>query len=163
VTRGAHRIAALIGLTLIAALSPALGPAAALAAVGRASLTDIENDVMCVACHESLAVAQSPEAYSERQYIRGLITQGMTKQQIEGQLVAQYGPSVLGKPPADGFNLVVYVVPPLLVALGIGLLVFTIPRWRRRSRQAAASQPPPAGPVDPAEARRLDEDLARQI
>ncbi len=89
----------------------ALSPAAALAAHARASFTDIENDVMCVACHESLAVAQSPEAYSERSYIRGLIGQGLTKKQIENQLVAQYGPAVLGKPPAHGFNLVVYVRP----------------------------------------------------
>jgi cytochrome c-type biogenesis protein CcmH len=147
-------------LSLNAALSPT--PTAALAATGRASLTDIENDVMCVACHESLAVAQSPEAYSERQYIRGLISQGLTKKQIENQLVAQYGSAVLGKPPADGFNLVVYVVPPLLVAIGIALIVFTIPRWRRRARQAASSAPASAPPLDPGEARRLDEDLARQ-
>ncbi len=32
----------------------------------RASLTDIENDVMCVSCREPLAVAQSPQAESER-------------------------------------------------------------------------------------------------
>ncbi len=50
---------------------------------------------MCVACHESLAVAQSPEAFSERAYIRRLIAQGLTEKQIENQLVAQYGPSVL--------------------------------------------------------------------
>ncbi len=87
---------------LAAALLMALSPAAALAARGRASLTDIENDVMCVACHESLAVAQSPEAYSERAYIRALIGQGLTKKQIENQLVGQYGLAVLGKPPAQG-------------------------------------------------------------
>ncbi len=28
----------------------------------RASLTDIENDVMCVSCSEPLIVAQSPQA-----------------------------------------------------------------------------------------------------
>ena len=118
---------------------------------------------MCVACHESLAVAQSPEAYSERQYIRTLIAQGLTKKQIENQLVAQYGPAVLGQPPAKGVNLIVYIVPPLLVAVGIVVLVITIPRWRRRARDAAAGQAPATAPPDSAEARRLDEDLARQI
>ena len=53
--------------------------------------SQIQNDMMCVACHEPLAVAQSPEAFSERQYIRDLIAQGLTKAQIERQLVAQYG------------------------------------------------------------------------
>ena len=36
------------------------GPASAAGATARASFTDIESDVMCIACHEPLAVAQSP-------------------------------------------------------------------------------------------------------
>jgi cytochrome c-type biogenesis protein CcmH len=154
---------AVAAVALVAAMLLAVSPAAAYAAKPSASLTDIENDVMCVACHESLAVAQSPEAYSERQYIRQLIDQGLTKQQIESQLVAQYGPSVLGKPPANGFNLVVYVVPVVIVVGGVALLAFTIPRWRRRTRRAAAAEgPTAASPLDPSDAQRLDEDLARQ-
>lgn len=157
--RGARRV----GVALALALLTALSPASALAAPARASLTDIKNDVMCTECHESLAVAQSAEAYREIKFIRGLISQGLTKPQIESQLVANYGPSVLGKPPATGFNLVVYVVPPLLVVLGIALLLVLIPKWRRRSRLVALA-PLQSGPsLNPAEARRLDEDLARRI
>jgi cytochrome c-type biogenesis protein CcmH len=149
-------------LALALALATALSPAAAMAAPPRASLTQIENDVMCVACHESLAVAQSPEAFSERAYIRQLIAQGMTRSQIERELVAQYGPAVLGKPPARGFNLLIYVLPPVLLAIGIATLLVTIPKWRQRSRLAASS-PLPAGPaLDASDARRLEEDLARQ-
>ncbi len=153
--------AAVVALGLIGAFAGA--PAGAAAAPPRASLTQIENDVMCVACHESLAVAQSPEAFSERAYIRQLIRQGLTKQQIEKQLVAQYGPAVLGKPPAHGFNLLIYVLPPVLLVIGLATLAITIPKWRRRSRSAAAT-PLPAGPaLDPEDARRLDEDLARRV
>jgi cytochrome c-type biogenesis protein CcmH len=134
----------------------------ATAATARASLTDIENDVMCVACHEPLAVAESPQAYAERGFIRGLIAQGLTKPQIERQLVAQYGPAVLGKPPAHGFNLTVYVLPPAIVLLGLGTLAFVLPRWRRRARAARAgpqrANPPPA--PSEADAKRLDDDLA---
>lgn len=138
----------------------ACGAAPAASAAHRASLIAIENDVMCTACHESLAVAQSPEAYAERDYIRSLISQGETKAQIESNLVQQYGPAVLALPPADGFNLLVYVVPPVIVIAGIILLVITVPRWRRRSR-AAAGRPLPVTPaLDPADARRLDEDLS---
>ena len=147
-------------LLLALTLATAFSPAPALAATPRASLTAIENDVMCVACHESLAVAQSPEAFSERAYIRQLIAQGMTKPQIENELVVQYGPAVLGKPPAHGFNLLIYVLPPVLLAIGIATLLVTIPKWRQRSRLAAAL---PVGPaLDPADARRLEEDLARR-
>jgi cytochrome c-type biogenesis protein CcmH len=149
-------ISALTALTAIA--SP---PAAAVQP--RASLTDIENDVMCVSCKEPLAVAQSPQAYAERGFIRQLIAKGMTKAQIEQALVSQYGTAVLGKPPASGFNLTVYILPPALVILGAGILAFTLPKWRRRSRAAAAAAGDPAPPLKTEDAKRLEEDLARHV
>jgi cytochrome c-type biogenesis protein CcmH len=138
----------------------ALSPVAALGAP-RASFTQIENDLMCIACHESLAVAQSPESYSERQFVRTLIAQGLTRQQIMDQMVAQYGPAVLAKPPASGFNLVIYVLPPVLVGMGVISLLIAIPRWRRRSRLAASSPLTATPALDPADADRLEQDLAR--
>jgi len=156
-----RRVAATLVLFLALAATPVTATAAT-AITARASLTDIENDVMCVACHEPLAVAESPQAYAERNFIRGLIGQGLTKAQIERQLVAQYGPAVLGKPPAHGFNLTVYVLPPAIVLLGLGTLAFVLPRWRRRARAARAG-PQPANPTpapSEADAKRLEEDLA---
>lgn len=153
-------------LTLMAVL--ALGLPLASASAGavhpRASLTDIENDVMCVACHEPLAVAESPQSYAERDYIRSLIAQGETKAQIERALVAQYGPAVLGQPPAHGFNLTVYILPPALVLIGAAVLAFTLPKWRRRSRAAAiaaAASAQAAPQLSPEDAQRLEDDLVR--
>ncbi len=157
-----RRAGVIVAVVLQAALAPGLTPALA-AAHSRASLTAIENDVMCVACHESLAVAQSPESYSERQYIRDLIAQGLTQKQIERDLVAQYGPAVLAKPPARGFNLTIYVLPPALVAIAVAALLVTMPKWRRRARLAASTSMPAGPPLDAEDARRLDEDLARQL
>ena len=140
-------------------LALALAPAGAFAAA-RASLTDIENDVMCTVCHEPLAVAQSPQAYSERAFIRSLIAQGQTKAQIERALVAQYGPAVLGRPPAHGFNLTVYILPPAILALGIATLAVILPRWRRRGRGSEDPTPAPKR-LDASEERRLEEELSR--
>ena len=142
-------------------LALALTPAVALAAAPRASLTDIENDVMCVSCKEPLSVAQSPQAFAERNFIRALVAQGQTKAQIERALVAQYGTAVLGRPPADGFNLTVYILPPALVLIGAAILAFTLPKWRRRSRAAASTMAPAGPPLTAADARRLEDDLAR--
>ena len=157
-TRSVIRLAAAVLLATWALTSPA---ALANAPQPRASLTDIENDVMCTLCHESLAVAQSPQADAERNYIRGLIAKGETKQQILRNMVAQYGANVLGKPPASGFNLTVYVLPPLILVVGIAILAFTLPRWRRRTRAAKSRSPDPAPALDPAEAARLERELSQ--
>jgi cytochrome c-type biogenesis protein CcmH len=157
ILRARPRVLVLVALVLITAgiASPAAH------AAGRASLTDIENDVMCVVCHEPLAVAQSPQAYAERDFIRSLIAQGETKAQIERQLVAQYGTAVLGRPPADGFDLAVYVVPPAIVAIGIALLALLLPRWRRRTRASPPRTSAANAAVSPSEQTRLDEELSR--
>jgi len=150
-------------IAAIISLAVAPGPAQA-AAPPRASLTDVENDVMCVACKEPLAVAQSPQADSERAYIRTLIARGQTKPEIERSLVGQYGPAVLGKPPAHGFNLTVYVIPPAILVAGLTLLAVVLPRWRRKAGVRSSGQGPPLADgraLNRAEAARLDEELAR--
>jgi cytochrome c-type biogenesis protein CcmH len=153
-----RRLSALLVVTGLLAL-----PAAALAVQIRTSLTAVEADVMCVECHEPLAVAQSPQANSERAYIQTLIGRGETRSQIERELVVQYGPSVLGKPPARGFSLSLYVLPPALVALGLVILAVTLPRWRRRTAAArlAASGASSALALSPGETQRVEDELRR--
>ncbi len=154
-------LALAVSLAAVAAVAAvAVGPAPAAAVAPRASLTDIENDVMCTACHEALNVSQSPEADSERAFIRTLIAQGETKPQILNALVAQYGPAVLGKPPAHGFNLTVYILPPAILAAGIAVLVIALPKWRRRARARTGQSAAVTPALATADADRLNEELA---
>jgi cytochrome c-type biogenesis protein CcmH len=146
-------------IAFAASLFATAPPGASAAMIARPSLTDIESDVMCTACREPLEVANSPQADSERAYIRALIAQGETKSQILQNLVSQYGTAVLGKPPASGFNLTIYVIPVAILVAGAAILAFTLPRWRRRTR-AAAREPAATGPaLDPADAQRLEQEL----
>jgi len=150
---------------LVAVLALALlAPAGAFAVQPRASLVDLENEVMCVACGVPLNIAESPQADRERDYIRGLIARGETKAQIKRDLVAQYGDNVLALPQDKGFSIAAYAVPIVVVAALIALLAVLVPRWRRRGGPLRTGATPPvvAGPpLDAADARRLDEDLAR--
>jgi cytochrome c-type biogenesis protein CcmH len=136
-------------------------PAIALAATPRASLTDVEDQVMCVSCHTPLAVSESPQGEAERDYIRMLIAQGETKSQILNNLVAQYGPAVLALPRARGFNLTVYILPPAVVLAAAVALAWSLPRWRRRTAAAAAARGDATVKVDPSDAARLDAELAK--
>ena len=144
-------------ILLLALVAVAVAPTAAFASAPKASLTDIESDVMCVTCREPLIEAQSPQAYEERGYIRTLIAQGMDKQQIERALVAQYGPAVLGKPPASGFDLTVYLLPAVAVVLALAITAIVLPRWRRSAQRRPARQP--AATVSAADAQRLEDEL----
>ncbi len=127
----------------------------------RASYLEVVNDVMCVVCHEPLGVAQSPEAFQERDFIRQEIAQGKTRQRIENDLVQQYGPAVLARPPAHGVNLLVYIIPPVVLILGIATIAVFIPRWRRRAREADSTSTPATAALDAADSQRLNEDLGR--
>jgi cytochrome c-type biogenesis protein CcmH len=138
-------------------------PATAIAAHARPSLLSIESQVMCVSCHEPLQLVSSPQAMQEKAYIAKLIAQGETTKQIFANLVTNFGVQVLGKPPAHGFNLTVYILPPAVLIIGAAGLVYTLPKWRARSRQAAVTPLAGAAPLDPGEAQRLDDELARFI
>jgi cytochrome c-type biogenesis protein CcmH len=146
---------------LMASIALALAPSAWAAPKPRASLTEIENDVMCTVCREPLAVANSLEADQERAYIRGLIAKGLTKKQIEQNLVVQYGVNVLGRPPAHGFNLTIYILPPAILAAGVAIIALTLPRWRRRTRAATPASDQALSPLDPIEQQRLDQELSQ--
>ncbi|MGI8512214.1 MAG: cytochrome c-type biogenesis protein [Solirubrobacteraceae bacterium] len=142
---------------LAAVLLVTLPPSLALGA-GPASLPDVEDEVMCPVCGTPLNLAESPQADAERAFIRDLIAQGKTKQEIKDALVAQYGDAVLAVPKTSGFGLTAYLVPAGLGLLALVLLALAVPRWRRRSRAG----PPAAPAISPADARRLDDDLERQ-
>jgi cytochrome c-type biogenesis protein CcmH len=152
----------LLALAVALALCAALGASPASAARSKVGFTQMEQDFMCVACHEALNVAQSPEAFSERAYLRQLIAQGLDRRQIDNQFVAQYGQAVLAKPPASGFNLLIYILPPAILIIGLGTLAVTLPKWRRRSRLAAAQPMAAPARLDPEDARRLDAELVRR-
>jgi cytochrome c-type biogenesis protein CcmH len=151
------RFIALVGVLALAlaAASPAT------AAKPRASFNDLEQDVMCDVCGVPLNIAQSPRAEQQRQEIKQLIARGLTKKQIEDTLVARYGPSILATPPDHGFSLAAYLVPIGAVLAALVALAIAIPRWRRRRPPPGSEDEVAAPALSSAEARRLDEDLAR--
>ena len=137
----------------------ALAPGSAVAAEQRASLIEIEKQVMCPVCGTLLQLAESPQAMREKAFIRRLIDEGKTEAQIKDALVAEYGDAVLALPKGSGFSLSAYVVPIVAfivaaIALAIGVL-----RWRRSGDRGDGESPGPA-PSDE-DSQRLDADLAR--
>jgi cytochrome c-type biogenesis protein CcmH len=153
-------------LLALAMLAGAATPTVAAAAQVRqqATVEQMYDDLMCVLCHESLAVAQSAESYQERAYVRHFVAQGLTVKQIEDRMVGLYGTAVLAQPPKHGFSLLVYVIPPVVVLAGLLLLLYTVPRWRRKAAAARAAPGADAGSaISEQESERLDQELAERF
>jgi cytochrome c-type biogenesis protein CcmH len=96
----------------------------------------IEGVVRCPSC-DDVSVAQSEEstAIAVRHEIVHAVDAGQSTSQIENQLVAQYGPSILLEPPDAGGIAVIWGVP---IVLGIGVLGVVGTLFWRRSRQFSA-------------------------
>ena len=146
--------AALLALLVALALLPAGAFAAA------ASLPDIEDEVMCPICGTTLQLSSSPQAERERAFIRDLIDQGKTKEEIKQALVDEYGENVLAVPEASGFGLAAFIVPTGGVLIALVAVGLAARRWRGRQ---APEPPASAGPASAsnAESERLDSDLDR--
>lgn len=143
----------LVALAVFAALAPA-----ASAAEPRASLIEIEKQVMCPVCGTLLQLAESPQAQREKAFIRRLIAEGKTEGQIKDALVAEYGNEVLALPRGSGFSLSAYVVPIVAFVVAAIALGFGVVKWRRTGDGPRG--PDATGPRGE-DAERLDADLAR--
>jgi cytochrome c-type biogenesis protein CcmH len=142
----------------------------ALAAAGAASaseqhptLPELERELICPTCHETLAASTSPIADRMRSFIRARIAAGDTKSEIKASLVDQFGESVLAAPPKRGFNLLAWLLPLVGLAVAAGVLAVLARRWSSSRGEPSAAGPSGNGraPIDPELEKRLDEELAR--
>jgi cytochrome c-type biogenesis protein CcmH len=136
-------------------LAAALVLAAPAAAGTRPSEANLETELVCPVCHETLDQSTSPVAQQMKAEIRRRIAQGWTKQQIIDEMVANYGPLVLSTPSKHGLDLLAWVLPLGGAAVGIAALGFGARYWSH-------TQAAPAGPrLDPEMEQRIDDELVR--
>ena len=148
---------------LLAALVVALAvvsPAAA--SEQNPTLPELERELICPTCHESLAASSSPIADRMRAFIRARIAAGDTKSEIKAKLVDQSGESVLAAPPKSGFNLLAWLLPLAGIVVAATILGVLAYRWSRGRKAPDPADPSANGRfhLDPELERRLDEELA---
>jgi cytochrome c-type biogenesis protein CcmH len=87
------------------------------------------TEVRCVQCQsESIADSDAQIAGDMRREIRADIAAGKSNAQIRRELFAHYGDYVLFRPRFSPGNLLLWLLPPLIVLLGGGIL------WRVRRK-----------------------------
>jgi cytochrome c-type biogenesis protein CcmH/NrfF len=91
-----------------------------------------------------------------RQKLLVMVNAGMSDKDILDSFVKQYGTQVLEKPPAEGFNVLGYVMPFIGIAAGLAFLWWFMKRFRR---PLAAAGPE----VDPATLARYQERIEKDL
>ena len=107
------------------------------------AVKEVARELVCLCgdCNrESLATCLCSFAASQRQRLEADLDAGMTRQETIALFVDRFGPVVLATPPREGYNLLAWIVPSVLLILGIGAVRTVLVGWRR-NRTAAPIQP----------------------
>ncbi len=122
------------------------------------SVSEVARDLRCPTCNSPLDVSNAPAAIDMKRFISQRIDAGWDKQRIIDALVDDFGEGVLSTPPKKGFNLVAWVVPIVVLLLGVLAVPFITRAWARRR-----SDTDPEGPdLSPEDAARVEQEL-RQL
>ncbi|MCC6812341.1 MAG: cytochrome c-type biogenesis protein CcmH [Deltaproteobacteria bacterium] len=106
----------------------------------------IGKTIRCAVC-QGLSVADSPSpmAQSMMDRVRELVTEGKSEAEIHAYFVERYGEWILLEPKAEGFNLIVWVLPFVFVGLGLAVIA----RNTAVSEDARQAGPAPEAADDP--------------
>lgn len=117
----------------------------------------LEATIIAPCCYsQQVSVHQSPAADEVRKDVRARLAAGQTREQILNAYVGQYGKRILAQPPAEGFDLALYVLPPLLLLGSAAMVIWLVRRFSGRA--VAVAEPAlatPAGDYD----QKLDDEL----
>ncbi len=89
--------------------------------------------------------------------IMALVQGGYDEREILDAFVRVYGEQALMAPPKSGFNLLGYIVPGIVIAIGALVLAVIIRRWKRPAARASVASPISGIEATPDELRRLEE------
>ncbi len=104
----------------------------------------VAKKLYCPVCPNTpLDVCETKACEDWRAQIRDQLSEGWTEQQILDYFVAQYGERVLAEPQRKGFTSLVWLLPLIVVLIGLGIVYEILKSWRRRKTAAVVAAPMP--------------------
>jgi cytochrome c-type biogenesis protein CcmH len=98
---------------------------------------EIATELRCVVC-QNLSVADSPSEMAQqmRAIVREQVQAGKTSDEIKEFFVSKYGEWVLLRPKTTGFSALLWILPYVVLSVGVLAALWFIRRWTAKKRQA---------------------------
>jgi cytochrome c-type biogenesis protein CcmH len=94
---------------------------------------EIYGLVMCPLCAgQTIAQSNNETSSQMRDLVLKKLRQGKSKDEILHYFESRYGERIMAKPDKEGFNLILWVLPFVLVVLAAISIYFLIRRWSSR-------------------------------
>ena len=95
-----------------------------------AQVRKLSAELRCPVC-QGLSLADSPSELSQemKDVVRSQLESGKSPDEVKAYFVGRYGEWILLEPTAEGWNLLVYALPLLLVLAGLAGVFFLARRW----------------------------------
>lgn len=120
----------------------------------------IAKQMYCPVCESTpLDVCPTQACAQWRELIREKLAAGWGEKQIKEYFVEQYGARVLAAPPARGFYWLIYLVPPVVILVGLFVLFRALRTW---NRSASATATPMVESSQDEYIQRMEEELSKQ-
>lgn len=120
----------------------------------------VAKQLFCPVCESTpLDVCPTAACAQWRELIRTKLGEGWTENQIKDYFVAQYGARVLAEPPKQGLFWLAYIIPPLLMLVGVYVLYRAYQSMRKPVAAEAAGG---GGFVQDDYSRRVEEELKKR-
>ena len=110
--------------------------------------TEIGHQMMCICgCNQILLECNHvgcPDSDGMRNELMAAVSRGDSDSLVEQSFVQKYGPTVLAAPTMQGFDRAAYIIPPVALILGFGLIVMVVRSWKNRPAPSIADGLRPA-------------------
>ena len=121
------------------------------------SPADLESQLMCPTCHVPLDQSDSAEAQDIRIFIQQRHDAGWSEQRTRQALVDRFGTRILAAPPFQGFDMLAWLLPGVILLGGGAAAVGLALTWARQRNPTSVTKAPPA--PEPALLARIQADL----
>lgn len=83
----------------------------------------ISSELRCLVCqNENIDSSNSEFAIDLRVFVRKKLQEGLTDEEIKSYLVSKYGDFIILRPPFKDYNIILYLIGPLLFIIGVSTL-----------------------------------------